>query len=230
MQNDLTIYTKFANEWWEPSSPRFRTLQNLTPLRLSLIEELVGDLKNREVLDLGCGGGLISVPLLKMGAKVTGVDQCPASIEIVQSITNLKDSFFVGDATQLVFQPESFDVVLLADVLDHIPNYAKVLEEVSRVLKPNGLLFVGTINRNPIAHFLTVTVAENLGYIPKGTHDPKLFIKPKELIAEAERCGFHCLKIQGEWPEFFQTIKRKAITLRRSSTKMVAYSAVFKKI
>ncbi len=229
MQNDLTIYSKFAHEWWEDGAPRFRSLQNLTPFRLSLIEELIGELRGKKVLDLGCGGGLIAIPLLKKGVSVVGIDISKESIAAAKRAANGDGEFFVGDITSIDLPAQQFDCVLIADVLDHIPKYENVLREAERLLRPGGKLFVGTLNRTFISWFLTIFLGETLGFIPKGTHDHALFIKPDELIEAAKQFNLDLVHVQGEWPLFFKTIIRRAITLKKSGSVAVAYSIVFEK-
>lgn len=229
MSNDLTIYSNFAHEWWDPHAPHFRTLQNLTPFRLSLIEELIGDLGNKKVADLGCGGGLIAVPLINKGAYVTGIDLSAESIEVAKKASEGKGEFFVGDVCNLSLAAHSFDAVLMVDLLDHIPNYPHALNVAANLLRPGGKLFVGTINRTPLAWISAILLGEGLNFIPKGTHKFDLFIKPHELIKAAEKTGLQLLKLQGEWPLVFSTIKRRAITLRKSNSCAIAYSCAFEK-
>ncbi len=230
MRNDLTIYSRYAHEWWIKGAPHFRSLQNLTPFRLALIDEFVGDLSGKKVLDLGCGGGLISVPLIERGAIVTGIDQSNESIKAAQIASHGRGTFVTGDIHKLNIDSGTMDCVILADVLDHIPHFGRVLREASRTLRKGGRLFAGTLNRNQLSHFLTITLGESLGFIPKGTHNSQLFIRPHELKETAGLCGLECKKLQGEWPVFFETILRRAITLRRSKSLLVAYSAVFEKV
>lgn len=228
-RNDLSIYSEYAHEWWTQGAPRFRSLQNLTPFRLSLIREFVGDLNGKSVVDLGCGGGLVSIPLLREGAQVTGVDQSAASIEAARKAAAGRGSFIVGDICSLDIDSGSVDCVLLVDVLDHIPHFAQALKEASRILRNGGKLFAGTLNRTSLSRFLTITLGESLGFIPSGTHDFRLFITPAELIDTAALYGLSCQKVQGEWPMFFETIFKRAICLRKSENLSVAYSAVFEK-
>lgn len=230
MRNDLSIYSKFAHEWWQKDAFHFRSLQNLTPFRLSLISELVGDLKGKTVLDLGCGGGLISVPLLDTGALVTGIDLSEESIAAAKAASGGRGQFLVGDIRSLDLPAASFDCVLIVDVLDHVPQYAQVLREASRVIKNGGTLFVGTLNRTLLSRLLTITLAETLGFIPRGTHDFRLFIRPQELIENAKAFHFEHLATQGEWPVLIKTFIDGAISLRKSASTAVAYSAVFRKV
>lgn len=227
--NDLSIYSNYADEWWIEDSPHFRSLKNITPFRLSLIKEMIGDLAGKTVLDMGCGGGLIAVPLLDAGALVTGVDQSPESIAVAEKAAKGRGRFYVGDICSLSMRSESFDCVLMADVLDHIPQFSRALSEASRLLKPGGKLFVGTLNRTWIGWFFTILLGESLGYIPKSTHAYKLFIRPDELIEAAASYDLELLHLQGEWPLLFRTIKKGAIALRKSRSTSVAYSALFQK-
>lgn len=229
IRNDLTIYSEYASEWWEPGAPRFRSLQALTPFRIELIRSLLGSQQGKFVLDIGCGGGLISKPMIEQGALVAGIDLSPESIAAARAACAGQGDFKVGDARKLPFGDRSFDTVLMADLLDHIPDYPMALAEAARVLKPGGRLFVGTINRNLWSAFVTVTVAESLRLIPPGTHDPKLFIKPVELVSSAKVQGFSLVSMQGEAPLFWKTLLKWAIHLRRSGSLAVAYSAVFEK-
>ena len=229
IRNDLTIYSRFANEWWQPSAPRFRSLQAITPFRLELINEMLGDQRGKRILDIGCGGGLLSKPLVKQGANVSGIDISAGSVAVARQAAGGDGEFVVGDATNLPFEDNIFDNVLLADVLDHIPNYARALTEAARVLKRNGMCFVGTLNRTFLGKFLTVTIGEGLRLIPPGTHDPRLFIRPAELESHAAAAGLNLVKLQGEKPQFFRTIRTWAIHLERSNSTQIAYSASFVK-
>jgi 2-polyprenyl-6-hydroxyphenyl methylase/3-demethylubiquinone-9 3-methyltransferase len=227
--NDLTIYEDFAAAWWDPSKPQFRSLNFLTPFRLELITSWIGSPRGKKILDLGCGGGLLSVPLIEQEALVTGVDLSGASIAQAALHAHGRGTFIVGDARTVILEPHNFDVVLLADVVDHIPDYQVALAQAYRALKPGGVLFVGTINRTWIANLIAIVFGEGLGYIPKGTHDYQLFIKPEELHAAARSCGFQHVATQGEAPALFATLFRRAIHLKRSPFCHVAYSALYRR-
>lgn len=227
--NDLSIYENFASEWWNPSLPHFRSLQLLTPFRLELILSWIGPVCGKKILDLGCGGGLLSVPLINAGAEVTGVDLSPASVAVAQKQALGKGSFLVGDAREVSVSQNHFDVVLLADVIDHIQDYNRALATAYNALRPGGLLFAGTINRTIMAHFFALILGEGLGFIPKGTHDSRLFVKPLELDCAALKIGFTCLETQGEAPCIGKTIINRAIQLRRSRCLQVAYSKLYQK-
>lgn len=227
--NDLTIYERYAEEWWQPDSPRFRSLQKVTEFRLQQIDKWFGSVTNKNIVDLGCGGGLLSLPLLKRGAKVTGVDISPASIEVAENVAQGTGRFFCSDVREVPLPSASFDYALLADVLDHLPDYPRALQEAARLLKPGGLLYVNTINKTFRSWLFAILLGEGLGLIPPGTHDWRLFIPHRELIEQAKP---HCLSLQsyqGERADIGKTIRNWAITFRPSPSLAIAYSTLFRR-
>ncbi len=229
MRNDLTIYSDYAHEWWIPGAPRFRSLQALSPFRLKLIAEFVGDVKDKRVIDIGSGGGLLSKPLIQQGALLTAIDLSEASTRAAREACDGKGEFITADARKLPCDDNSFDIAIMADLLDHIPDYSKAIGEAARVLKPGGLCYIGTINRNPLAAFLTITLGEGLGLIPKGTHDSKLFIQPDELIRSARTSGLKFERIQGEGVCFWKTIRTWSIHLKKAASVKLAYAVLLRK-
>ena len=229
VSNDLTIYSRYANEWWTAGAPRFRSLQNLTPFRVKLIEELVGPVADLKVADLGCGGGLIAAPLASKGARVFGLDLSQESVAVANRATGDAAVFANGDVCAVPFADSSMDIVLMADLLDHVPCFVRALREGARILKPGGAMFVGTINRTWLSGILCITLCENLRLIPPGTHQYSLFIRPTELEDGAEQCGLRLKMIQGEAPCVFSTIAKWSISLKKSKSLAVAYSALFQK-
>ena len=226
--NDLSIYERFASEWWEPQSPRFRSLQKVTEFRLQVIDNWFGSVKGATVVDLGCGGGLLSVPMLERGANVIGVDLSSGSLETAKRMSNGKGKYLQGDIRKVELPNGCADFVLLADVLDHIQDYFKALAEARRILKPGGLLYVNTINRTFRSWFFALLLGEGTGLIPRGTHDFRLFIRPHELAKAAKLQRFSLVEMQGEAPSISSTVRDWAITFRASNSKAVAYSALFK--
>jgi ubiquinone biosynthesis O-methyltransferase len=202
-RNDLSIYSTSA-DWWSGKTPWLRTLQNLVPARFAFFDPIVGDWTGAAVLDLGCGGGFMAVALAGRGAKVTGIDPSEGAIAAARRYAEenkLEIEYRVSGGESLPFADGVFDVVVCVDVLEHVEDLRRVLSEVARVLRPNGIFLFDTINRTRLAAFLMVTVGENVvGLLPRGTHDPALFIRPKELVQKLQAAGFHVGRFVGLGP------------------------------
>lgn len=191
-RNNLDIYDQVAAHWWSDDIRWVRTLKNLVPGRLAWFDRHVG-WTDINVLDLGCAGGFMAEALADKGARVTGIDPAVQAIDAARThadASGKKITYDVGVGEELPYTDDCFDAVVCVDVLEHVADLAKVLAEVARVLKPGGIFLFDTINRNPLARFAAITIAENiLRLLPKGTHDPDLFIKPKELRLAIESAG-----------------------------------------
>lgn len=191
-RNKQDIYDEAAAQWWSDEVRWVRTLKNLVPARLKFFDRHT-DWSGNQVLDLGCAGGFMAEAIAKRGAKVTGIDPAQEAIEAARahaSQTGLEICYDTGVGEALPYEAASFDTVVCVDVLEHVSDLQQVLHEVARVLKPGGLFLFDTINRNPIARFATITIAEDaLGLLPKGTHDPAMFIKPAELKDGLRKAG-----------------------------------------
>lgn len=200
-RNNLKIYDDVAAQWWSDDIRWVRTLKNMVPGRLRYFDKLI-DWEGKAVLDLGCAGGFMAEALDDRGAQVTGID--PAADAIEAARTHAKErsiTYDVGVGEALPYADGQFDAVVCVDVLEHVADLQKVLFEVTRVLKPGGMFLFDTINRNPIARLATITVAEDiLKLLPKGTHDPKMFIKPAELTEGIEDAGLKVGKLTGLGP------------------------------
>lgn len=192
MRNDLTIYNRVADRWWSDDIRWVRTLKNLVPGRLAWFDRHM-DWQGRDVLDLGCAGGFMAEALALRGANVTGIDPAEDAIDAARAHareSGLRIGYDVGVGEALPYESASFDAVVCVDVLEHVADLAKVLSEVVRTLRPGGLFLFDTINRNPLARLATITVAEDvLRLLPRGTHDPAMFIRPTELRAAMQRAG-----------------------------------------
>ena len=184
MRNDLTIYDAVADDWWSDEIRWVRTLKNLVPGRLSWMDHHI-DWAGKTVLDLGCAGGFMAEALDARGAHVTGIDPAEQAIAAARAHAAQAGrdiAFDTGVGEALPYDAAAFDTVVCVDVLEHVSDLTRVLAEVRRVLRPGGLFLFDTINRNPLARLATITVAEDiLRLLPRGTHDPALFIKPREL-------------------------------------------------
>ena len=181
-----------------------RTLANMVPARLRHFERTVGSWEGLDVLDLGCGGGFLSEALVTRGARVTGID--PAARAVESARVHAEDGgldirYDVGVGEALPYPDASFDVVVSVDVLEHVESVPKVLAETARVLRPGGLFCYDTINRNVLSRLVVITAAEDvLGLLPKGTHDPAMFIRPSELAAMLRAAGFEPSPVRGLGP------------------------------
>ncbi|SFF72535.1 bifunctional 2-polyprenyl-6-hydroxyphenol methylase/3-demethylubiquinol 3-O-methyltransferase UbiG [Roseobacter denitrificans] len=192
-RNDLTIYDDVAAQWWSDDIRWVRTLKAMVPGRLAFFDRKI-DWRDKRVLDLGCAGGFMAEALCERGAIVTGIDPAAQAIDAAREHAELDGHdirYDVGKGETLPYADDSFDAVVCVDVLEHVEDLDLVLSEVARTLVPGGMFFFDTINRNPLARFATITMAEDiLRLLPKGTHDPDMFIKPGELHAALGRAGF----------------------------------------
>ena len=192
MRNDLTIYDKVAESWWSDDIRWVRTLKNLVPGRMVWFDRQI-DWQGKAVLDLGCAGGFMAEALAKRGAQVTGIDPATDAVDAARAHaceSGLRIRYDVGVGEALPYDTASFDAVVCVDVLEHVSDLRKVLSEVARILRPGGVFLFDTINRNPLARLATITIAEDLlRLLPRGTHDPAMFIKPAELRAAMQVAG-----------------------------------------
>lgn len=192
MRNDLTIYDKVADQWWSDDIRWVRTLKNLVPGRLAWFDRHI-DWQGRDVLDLGCAGGFMAEALALRGANVTGIDPAADAIDAARAHAReggLRIGYDVGMGEALPYDDASFDAVVCVDVLEHVSDLHMVLAQIARTLRPGGLFLFDTINRNPLAQLATITIAEDvLRLLPRGTHDPAMYIKPAELRAAMQGAG-----------------------------------------
>ena len=202
-RNNLEIYNDVAAQWWSDEIRWVRTLKNLVPGRLAWFDRHI-DWSGRAVLDLGCAGGFMAEALTEKGAQVTGIDPAQDAIDAARARAahiGQEIRYDVGVGEALPYEARTFDAVVCVDVLEHVADLSRVLAEVVRVLKPGGLFLFDTINRNPVSRLATITVAEDiLGLLPKGTHDPAMFIKPAELVEAMQNAGLVPGPMQGLGP------------------------------
>ncbi|MEL7280952.1 MAG: bifunctional 2-polyprenyl-6-hydroxyphenol methylase/3-demethylubiquinol 3-O-methyltransferase UbiG [Pseudomonadota bacterium] len=191
-RNDLTIYDDVAAQWWSDDIKWVRTLKSMVPGRLRWFDRHI-DWSGKRVLDLGCAGGFMAEALAERGAIVTGIDPAAQAIEAARvhaAQEGHQIRYDVGVGEDLPYEDNSFDVVVCVDVLEHVADLDQVLREVKRVLAPGGRFLFDTINRNPVSRLAVITMAEDvLRLLPKGTHDPDMFITPRELKAALEQAG-----------------------------------------
>jgi 2-polyprenyl-6-hydroxyphenyl methylase/3-demethylubiquinone-9 3-methyltransferase len=202
-EDELAKFSAMADEWWDPAG-KFRPLHRFNPVRLGYIREhALGHfgkdggsrrpLEGLRFLDIGCGGGLLSEPMARLGASVTGIDPAERNVrtaEVHAGQAGLEIDYRTATAEALAAAGEKFDVVLNMEVIEHVDNVPLYMKSCADLVKPGGLMFVATINRTPRAWALAIVGAEYvLGWLPRGTHDFRKFLTPDEVAALVTRNG-----------------------------------------
>jgi len=199
-QAELDKFAALANRWWDVDGPQ-KPLHALTPLRLQYVARRV-TLRGARVLDIGCGGGLLSEALAKEGADVTAIDLAPELVKVARLHgleTGVTVDYRVQAAEDLAAeQPGSFDVVTCMEMLEHVPDPGAIIAACHRLLKPGGQLFLSTVNRTPAAFAVAIVGAEYVArLLPKGTHHYQDFIKPAELGKWLREADFNLRDVSG---------------------------------
>lgn len=183
-QTELDKFAQMAHRWWDPQS-EFKPLHDINPLRLDYIDRL-GGLSGKTVLDVGCGGGILSESMARRGATVTGIDLGEKALKVAK-LHKLESGVdveyrLVSAETLAEERPQSFDIVTCMEMLEHVPDPALVIRACARLVKPGGWVFFSTLNRNAKSYLYAVIGAEYvLNLLPRGTHEYARFIKPSEL-------------------------------------------------
>jgi len=198
---ELAKFSELAHRWWDQDS-EFRPLHQINPLRLDWIDELV-PLQGKEVLDVGCGGGILADSMARKGAQVLGVDLATRALKVAQlhaleaQTPNIKYRE-ISVEVLAAEQPASFDVVTCMEMLEHVPNPASVVQACGQLVKPGGWVFFSTINRNPKSFLLAIVGAEYvLNMLPRGTHEYAKMIRPRELASYARAAGLDLAQSRG---------------------------------
>ncbi len=197
-KSEIAKFEALAARWWDKNS-EFKPLHEINPLRMSYIDSKI-NVAGKRVLDVGCGGGILTEALAHRGAQVTGIDMGEAPLAVARLHlleSGLNVDYQRASAEQFAQQHAGeFDVLTCLEMLEHVPDPASVLSACQRLLKPGGQLFVSTINRNPKSYLFAIIGAEYvLKLLPRGTHDYQKFIKPSELARHGRCAG---LELQGE--------------------------------
>ncbi|WP_369601782.1 bifunctional 2-polyprenyl-6-hydroxyphenol methylase/3-demethylubiquinol 3-O-methyltransferase UbiG [Hahella sp. SMD15-11] len=191
---EIRKFEELAHRWWDPHS-EFRPLHQINPLRLDYIDSRAG-LRGKRVLDVGCGGGILSESMAARGADVTGIDMGEAPLAVAR-LHSLESGIPVNYQRTTIealadAAPESFDVVTCMEMLEHVPDPASVVAACARVAKPGAHLFFSTLNRNPKSFLFAIVGAEYvLKLLPRGTHQWSRFIKPGELARFVRQAGLN---------------------------------------
>ncbi|KGQ49903.1 3-demethylubiquinone-9 3-methyltransferase [Gallibacterium anatis] len=204
-QQELDKFSKMAASWWDLNGD-FKPIHQLNPLRLNYILQHSNGLNGKKVLDVGCGGGILSESMAKSGANVTGIDMSPQPLAVAKQ--HAQDNNLIIDYQQSTIedflqqhqqlQAEKFDVITCMEMLEHVPDPLSIIRSCRELLKPDGVLFMSTINRTLKAWALVVIGAEYiLKMLPQGTHDYEKFIKPAELLAYCDQVGLTCQQLKG---------------------------------
>lgn len=191
-QAELDKFSELAHRWWDPES-EFKPLHDINPLRLNWIDRAAG-LAGKKVLDIGCGGGILAESMATHGALVTGIDLSDKALSVAKLHlleTGQKVDYRKAAAEELAAEmPGAFDVVTCLEMLEHVPDPASTVRACAQLVKPGGLVFFSTINRNPKSYLFAVIGAEYvLNLLPRGTHDYARFIRPAELARYCREAG-----------------------------------------
>jgi len=232
---EIEKFSKIAEEWWNPNG-KFKPLHKFNPIRIKYIKDnLINNfnLKNKKkplhglnILDIGCGGGLLSEPMARLGAKVTGIDPVKKNIEIAKnhlrkSKLNIKYYNFSPEH----FKPDNkYDVILNMEIVEHVENVDFFIKQSARLLKKSGIMFIATLNQTLKSYLFAIVGAEYiLKWLPIGTHDWEKFIKPEKLIAICKKNSLNLKCIDGI--SFNPLLDKWKISMDKS----VNYIAKFKK-
>ncbi|MCP4475675.1 MAG: bifunctional 2-polyprenyl-6-hydroxyphenol methylase/3-demethylubiquinol 3-O-methyltransferase UbiG [Gammaproteobacteria bacterium] len=206
VEQEIEKFALQAAEWWDPHGA-LRTLHEINPLRLDWIQQHYCLVDSR-VLDVGCGGGILSEAMARLGAQVSAIDLASPLIEVAQQHAQAAgltiDYHCMSVETLAEKQPLQFDVITCMELLEHVDSPLTLLQACSTLLKPGGTLFVSTLNRNFKSWLLAIAAAEYLlAMIPQGTHDYRRFIRPAELDAWAQQADLLLKRLQGfTWMPF----------------------------
>ena len=233
---EIAKFSKIAAEWWSPNG-KFKPLHKFNPIRIKYLKENIiehfklkqtnSPLKGLNVLDIGCGGGLLSEPITRLGAKVTAIDASKKNIQVAKfhaKKNNLKINYLCSSPEKLNLN-KKFDVVLNMEIVEHVEDLNFFIKKSSNLLKKNGLMFIATLNKTFKSYVFAIIGAEYvLRWLPIGTHDWEKFVKPDNLVSLAINSNLKLKKLSGM--KFNPIIDNWSL----SNDKSVNYIAKFKKI
>ena len=202
--DEVAQFAAIADQWWDENGP-FKPLHRLNPIRIGYLRDQViarlGKVSGLSIADIGCGGGLITEPFARLGAKVTGVDAAPENIKAARAHAKdagLEISYLATTAEVLAHEGRTFDAVFALEIVEHVSDVALFIQSVTQLVKPGGLLVLSTLNRTPKSFALGIVAAEYiLRWLPRGTHDWKKFLKPSELNRHLGSNSFTAVDVTG---------------------------------
>ena len=208
-KKEIEKFSKIAEEWWNPEG-KFKPLHKFNPIRISYIKENIvktfklenkkTPLKNIKILDVGCGGGLLSEPMCRLGATVTGIDASDKNISVAKlhsEKTNLKINYFCSSPEKLKIK-DKFDVILNMEIVEHVEDVNFFLKSCNNLLRKNGIMFVATLNKTLKSYVFAIIGAEYvLRWLPIGTHEWDKFVKPEELVSILKKNDLRLDKLDG---------------------------------
>ncbi len=197
---EIEKFSQLAHKWWDPQS-EFKPLHEINPLRLNYIDRLAG-LAGKTILDVGCGGGILSESMAGLQANVTGIDLSDKALQVARLhlLESGKQVAYRKIAVEdlAAEQPGQFDIVTCMEMLEHVPDPASVIAACTKLVKPGGWVFFSTLNRNPKSYLFAILGAEYvLNMLPRGTHDYAKFIKPSELAQSCRNAGLTLTDLTG---------------------------------
>lgn len=198
---ELTKFADLASHWWDKEG-EFKSLHDINPLRVDFVEQACEGLFDKQVLDIGCGGGILSEALAQRGAKVTAIDMVQASLDVA-NLHKLESGFDINYCLSTAEDwaqkhAQQYDVICCLEMLEHVPDPSAIVDACAKLVKPGGTLVFSTLNRNIKAYLMAIVGAEYvLGMVPKGTHDYTKFIKPSELINMIEHAKLDAQEMTG---------------------------------
>ena len=207
VEDEVSQFSRQAGDWWDPNGSE-AMLHKLNPVRLKYVRDQIDQhwqcdecsrrpLEGKTALDVGCGAGLLAEPLARLGAKVTGLDASAPLIAVAEEhakASGLGIDYRAGELAELAGQ---FDLITCVEVIEHVADPAEFVRSLAKRLAANGLLILSTPNATGWSKLLTITIAEGLGRIPKGTHDFGKFIDPERMKVLLSDAGLKCLDVQG---------------------------------
>ena len=209
-REEIQKFSDLADEWWDVNG-KFKPLHMFNPIRIEYITEKIKQefnlinqnnnfLKDLKILDIGCGGGLISEPLARLGGEVTGIDASEKNIKVAKlhSKKNNLNINYLNKSPEQLNNSEKFDIVLNLEVVEHVENVDLYIKSCSNLLKKNGIMFTATLNRTIVSYIKAIVGAEYiLRWLPIGTHDWNKFIKPEELEKKLSSANFSTIDVKG---------------------------------